>query len=1580
MDILGTLGWKTEVDPSGAERDIARTEAEIRAAMERIDRMRATAEAELDTKGLDRDIARVRGELAALDRRQVDIEVRLEDDTLDKGWRTRLTREFNENKKQIRELRVQSKELTAERGKHILKEKEIKNLLAQQERIQRDQEQLLKRITKQREMAEAAERRMAVTHSRALREDERMRSRAETDQRRMMKLQSQAAREDEDRLVRLARLQQQYTRARERQVKLESFGERVYRSPGEVAELNRVNAETAALRREIQRLGGSFEDIDDHVHRARNSLIPFMRNLGQTRVHIGFLSTNLKNFTFALGALSPIVTGVVGYLGSLAAVLGGGIAGGLGLAGAGLTGFGLATFGVVAAIKPYTTQLGSAIELTNKYTEAVRKYGAGSDKAKTAQENMNDALKRMPPYVRESARQFAQLKARFLDMTKGLREPFFATVESALKAGNRLMPMYARNINEIGHTAAGAFSQAFARLGGPEMRNALNQILGNFNRAIPGLVHGMTSLSIALGNIFASFSRHFPSLAGGFDKWAGSLLNATRNTGALNARVDSFVGDFRELVDLLGSAGSLLLAFADAGDEVGRSNIAKITDKFDEWTREMNNDPSGVNDWLEKATNTAERFYHAIQPIAEVFLDISEALRPVTDGLLAIVDAASSLAAALAGTGVGGALMTGLGALMGGRLLYRIGSGMKNMAVSTIPMFVGGLGRGGVAAGKFGTAASKATTSTAKFSNTTTAASRTAASSGSIFARTAGSAGMLGSSLIRGASAFTRFLGPAGFAISTGLLLADAFGLFGDEVEEGPTRLEQFNSKIPALVANLHNQAGGLLAVRAAAIQYGAALQQGGAVAATAALQWRSAFQTARQEAEEARTVMTRGWKAANDAMWGEATNFSGVMEGLRDADWGLGNKFGEFYRSLQRNGRVTKEWAAVLNGIFDSNKPTQWINEALHPYSKGVVEARKLTTGLTQQLINFQRQSKFGAGSGLAKGALHDLQRVRQMFGQRNAIKWSVQLDSSQAQGKMLRLIRQAGNLGAKKQVMKIMADDSDPQTKLKKLQGLVRNRKAEIRVSVQDKGVRGVLAGLATAVGRLHGRKATVQVRQQGAQETQQQIDGINRTNLKPKRTRVSVQNEASPALRGIAGEIAALPSSKTITITTQYRTVGSPPGHARGTDTPVPAYAGGTAAAERGGFFKQPTYIVGEQPGAPKEVVISGNPAYRSENRKYLMSAARMLGMGPMLGAFAKGYQPSRRLRVGGVSEDAVQRRLTKAENERNHYKDRVNNLKDRIDNLRDAYRDLRSESHSKDPKTRSNARERRAEIQKRIAAWMPSLDAARDNLKGANVTYQRRREDLRVVKRANARITHAREVADRWGQVMTEAESKGQVGRWRHARGERIEALNALERFLRRAVGAAGEPLKTQLQTQLSAARTDEQDAKESRPDAETFMLSPAQRDRLTAIETARSRARLTADPTDDQRAMQSLITFWERRYGESLREYGKGHRFTGYAAEQLASAREAAGLTASGGAGDALEQAAGFNEQRMALYRAFGGNVMWMGRQGVGSYRESGASGGPTGNTVTINQQYNTPPEDPHAWSQQVGHEVRTVGL
>jgi hypothetical protein len=185
----------------------------------------------------------------------------------------------------------------------------------------------------------------------------------------------------------------------------------------------------------------------------------------------------------ALISLAPALAPVAAYAASLAASAGAATVavGALGL-----------------AVAPQIKQLSAAANAQNKYTDAVRHYGAQSQQAIRAQTDLKATLDAMPPATRRAAMAFSDFKDDFKAWSNGLASFTMEPVERSFAVFEQLLPKFSPvaksasgDLNRLVTLAGGAvatpgfdaLSKRFSDFADRTLKNATDDVL-HFSRVL----------------------------------------------------------------------------------------------------------------------------------------------------------------------------------------------------------------------------------------------------------------------------------------------------------------------------------------------------------------------------------------------------------------------------------------------------------------------------------------------------------------------------------------------------------------------------------------------------------------------------------------------------------------------------------------------------------------------------------------------------------------------------------------------------------------------------------------------------------------------------------------------------------------------------------------------------------------------------------------------------------------------------------------------------------------------------------------------------------------------------------------
>lgn len=602
-------------------------DAQFDRTMRDIDRKKATVKIEGDLKPLEKDLAQAK-KMADAYEKKVSAQQ-------NKGAQTQM-------RKKLEKMRLDE---TAHRKTLDHARAELAALKAQHK-----QEAMGDRARAAASAAAARQHREALKRANDL---QRERNKAEADERRMMRMHADAANMDRrltrERIVgasreeaQIARLQERYRKLAIERQKLDRRATRLHTlaspSAKQKVEIDRHSAvvEMEALRAELEARGHQpiHQEIDLDVDRANSALSRWLKGLNETAIRIGPITTSIAGLGRGLLLLGPIISGVVGQLGALVAVLSSGILGGVGIAGGAVAAFAVSLGGVGLLMPSLLRDFKNLSTLQKAYNTQVLKTGADSPKAKTKLEEFQHAMGAVEEPTRRAFNALDQLRNRWHKLTRdtAIRTDFFEGLTSGLDTINHHFDWFRKNTIAAFHAVAAGWEDWNKRLQSGDADRVLATLGKNANKSIGPLMHGLGNLGAAFGKIAASFSRWLPELLRGFDAWSGRINDSASDTETLNTRVDDMVGSFRSLGHFIQAAGNFLVALFAPGVDPGRKML-------DSWTVGLNNAAEAmrgvkrteIRDFFERSIDTANRFWSALKPLVQLFFEWSTIMQPFTN-------------------------------------------------------------------------------------------------------------------------------------------------------------------------------------------------------------------------------------------------------------------------------------------------------------------------------------------------------------------------------------------------------------------------------------------------------------------------------------------------------------------------------------------------------------------------------------------------------------------------------------------------------------------------------------------------------------------------------------------------------------------------------------------------------------------------------------------------------------------------------------------------------------------------------------------------------------------------------------
>lgn len=1009
----------------------------------------------------------------------------------------------------------------------------------------------------------------------------------------------------------------------------------------------------------IRNIGNEISDLGNKLKSARVNVGPFSSSLGAV---------------LAIGtALTPVITGLIGALGALVAVTGAGLAGGIGLAAAGMTGFGLATIGVIAAVKPFISEVGKAKQYQDTLTAAIDKYGKGSKQANAAQKVFNTEMKTVPKTVQDTVKGFHDLDTEWKKATQNVASRDVGKIiGEGLKTAQSDLGFFARDTNKALDSITSGVTKIFTQLRG-EDKAPLANIFGNFDSSIKPVLDAFSHLGDAFLRVTSSFSNFLPGLAKGFDSWAKGIDSAAKKSDGFANGVRTMVGAFRDLGHFIGAAAGFLLSFFKAGVGPGAGLLDRMTDSLHKLTDQMNttSGQSKLTDFFERSVTTTVQLWAALLPLISAFVQFGQATAPAADIMLKILSAFTKLTALVVGWKpiqlvVGGAL--GLLAISKFTSILREAVGLSATLARNLGSFVtaGGslsnrwassFGAGNTAAlteaGGVLTSAGEALAASAAELSGAAASISEGSAAGAVTRTAEGAAPVVGAEAAEGAgivaaggeaeaavggvgSALLEFAtGPVGLAIGGIAALTGALVLLGHSTDNGKQAVDTGRKNIqagknnPAFSAGAagNQPIGGSVsnqeAVNKAAAAYYKLLDsgKGDTAAAKAALDtYNQALATQNTGLQDAQ----RFQKSVNDGVKQQVATATGTQVKAQDAV----NKAQEQYNKDLKN---SKE-GMLGGGTARENLANDLKNLHKEQTDLNTVNKQALTLANQNAAAKLNEQRQLNGVLPVAKRyaqSVGDLTRTLASAGPAGA-RALKQLTDIPDPSKIVAVSKAFNNLTTaadRKVAIKIIADTADPEKAIAKLNALELKEKI---LKLLSTGGDNAIA----AIAKINGKPLPAKVLHLLGNAT----DALSKHNqvaalqdvMKALRI-LGDDSSAMDAIGAVNGALGSLPSSKTISINTVYTSIfkqvgNSPRGHATGTNIigyqtgVTPALAAVQTRAARiaegkptrrtqGGVYGAPTYLVGEE-NRP-EFVISTNPAYRQKNVQYIKQAASLFG---------------------------------------------------------------------------------------------------------------------------------------------------------------------------------------------------------------------------------------------------------------------------------------------------------------------------------------------------------------------------------
>lgn len=464
-----------------------------------------------------------------------------------------------------------------------------------------------------------------------------------------------------------------------------------------------VRAEMAALLAELKVIGREGVDIPVRpdvkgfrlaLAKGMDSLRGFgdkLAGIGQTAVRVGPFTTSLKGLGVALAFLGPLLTSVLGSLTSLVGVMGTGLAGATALAGAGMAGFGLAAIGAFTVLKPLVAQFKNATQASSAYAKAVREHGKGSDEAAKKLKVLESVLGHVDKQTVENFKSAGDLAHNWENLTKPSRAAAFSVIGNALKSTSDILPQFASRTNTMfGALKTGLNTWVTGLRGSLSKGGGLDNIFGNFNKAIPDLMSGLGSVATVIGRIAESASKMLlGDAAGGFSAWGKRLEAAVQPGTKLNNQIERLGEHAKSVGRFFMALGRIIGTVLNGSADAGKDLVDTMTNALNRWNDFLRSDDGGdkMSKFFSRSAGDAKALYGAIAPLATAFVGWASNLTPFVTGILTGIGYIGRFIGALTKlVGMTGAIGT-LGATIG--LMWsigKIGAFIARLAAATAGM------------------------------------------------------------------------------------------------------------------------------------------------------------------------------------------------------------------------------------------------------------------------------------------------------------------------------------------------------------------------------------------------------------------------------------------------------------------------------------------------------------------------------------------------------------------------------------------------------------------------------------------------------------------------------------------------------------------------------------------------------------------------------------------------------------------------------------------------------------------------------------------------------------------------------
>lgn len=375
---------------------------------------------------------------------------------------------------------------------------------------------------------------------------------------------------------------------------------------------------------------------------------------------------------FGLAGIRPRNAAMLGALAYAPTLVGGAgaVAGSAGMAALGAGAVGLAGGGALAGGaagnllvgKQAVGQIGEARKAMQKYTDAVADFGKASNQARRAKLNLDQAMKAAPRGTRDLIDELDRLRDRWAKLTRPGQEGFMQLLLGGVRAGNRVAPFAAQQVNRVARRTGREGTRFADFLAGPTGRRGMRNMAGAFTENI-GNARGAAQGGLgAAVNVMQASRPFLREMTDAIRRWTTGWASSTSNISRTREHIRKMVDHLKSWWNLTRTAGGLLGSLLGAGAGSGQDAVDRLTGQLEEWQRWVDRNPRKVREFFRNAVDSSTKLAGALGRIAEALWNIGRALTPALDRFAQLVTLAGS--AGLLTPGVGA---LAYGAIRGGR-------------------------------------------------------------------------------------------------------------------------------------------------------------------------------------------------------------------------------------------------------------------------------------------------------------------------------------------------------------------------------------------------------------------------------------------------------------------------------------------------------------------------------------------------------------------------------------------------------------------------------------------------------------------------------------------------------------------------------------------------------------------------------------------------------------------------------------------------------------------------------------------------------------------------------------------------